>query len=159
MLKLNSPGFTEKISLKYVYPLCGGENISPKLLWEDFPKETKSFAITMFDPDAPTDHGWWHWVVVNIPLNVTHFPENAGNSDSKYFKLGLQTINDYGERGYGGPCPPEGPAHRYIITLYALGVEEIKTTPDVNPQILTKQIKEYALDSDSVMGLYKRGWR
>ena len=159
MLKLNSPGFTEKISLKYVYPLCGGENISPKLLWEDFPKETKSFAITMFDPDAPTDHGWWHWVVVNIPLNVTHFPENAGNSDSKYFNLGLQTINDYGERGYGGPCPPEGPAHRYIITLYALGVEEIKTTPDINPQILTKQIKEYALDSDSVMGLYKRGWR
>ena len=159
MLKLNSPGFTEKISLKYVYPLCGGENISPKLLWEDFPKETKSFAITMFDPDAPTDHGWWHWVVVNIPLDVTHFPENAGNPHSKYFKLGLQTINDYGERGYGGPCPPEGPAHRYIITLYALGVEGIKTTPDVNPEILTKYIKEYAIDSDSIMGLYKRGWR
>ena len=157
-MKLYSPDFTEIISLKFVYPLCGGKNISPELLWEEFPKETKSFAITMFDPDAPTDHGWWHWIVVNIPTDITTFPENAGNPNSKYFNLGLQTLNDYGEIGYGGPCPPPGATHRYIITVYALSVKEIKTSPEVNPEVLTKYIKEYAIDSDSIMGLYKRGW-
>ncbi len=158
-MNLKAPDFKERIPLKYVYSLCGGENISPELMWDNFPVETKSFAITMFDPDAPTDHGWWHWIVVNIPVNVTHFPEGAGNPDSPYFNLGYQTLNDYGEIGYGGPCPPPGPPHRYIITVYALDIEGFEVSRDINPQILSEAIKEHTIESASVMGYYQRGWR
>ena len=157
-MKIYAPAIENRIHLPQVYPLCGGENISPKIKWSDFPKNTKSFAITFFDPDAPTDHGWWHWIVVNIPIDVTLFPENAGNPKSEYFNLGFQTINDYGEIGYGGPCPPPGNPHRYILSVYALNVFEIKVNKDTNPQIIADYIKEFAIDSDSVMGVYKRGW-
>jgi hypothetical protein len=158
-MSLSSPDFKERISLEQVYPACGGQNISPELFWKDFPKETKSFAITMFDPDAPTDHGWWHWIVVNIPTSVTHFPKNAGSPISEYFDLGFQTINDYGEIGYGGPCPPPGPAHRYIITVYALDIPGFKVSREVNPQMLAEAIKQHAIDSASIMGYYQRGWK
>jgi len=150
--------FVDRISIKYVYPMCGGKNISPYVKWEDFPKETQSFALTMFDPDAPTDHGWWHWMVVNIPLNVIEFPENAGSPTSEYFDLGFQTINDYGEIGYGGPCPPPGAAHRYIISIYALSVKGFKVSRETNPQIIAEYIQKYAIDSASAMGKYARGW-
>ncbi|WP_457560539.1 YbhB/YbcL family Raf kinase inhibitor-like protein [Caminibacter sp.] len=157
-MNLTSPDFKEKISIEQVYPACGGENISPELFWSDFPKDAKSFAITMFDPDAPTDHGWWHWIVVNIPVNVTHFPKNAGSPMSQYFDLGFQTVNDYGEIGYGGPCPPPGPAHRYIITVYALDIPGFKVSREVSPQLLAEAIKEHTIASAEIMGYYKRGW-
>jgi len=157
-MNLQAPGFGEKISLKYVYSKCGGENISPELIWSDFPKNTKSFAITMFDPDAPTDHGWWHWMVTNIPLDVTHFPQNAGSPQSPYFNLGFQSVNDYGEIGYGGPCPPAGEVHRYIITVYALDVPGFQIDREINPQSLSEAIKEHTIQSASVMGYYQRGW-
>jgi len=150
--------FREKISLKYVYSMCGGENISPFVKWENYPSNTKSFAITMFDPDAPTEHGWWHWIVVNIPININEFPEDAGNPKSKFFNLGFQTINDYGEIGYGGPCPPPGPAHRYILSVYALSVEGFEIDRNTNPQIVADYIQKYSIDSASALGKYKRGW-
>jgi hypothetical protein len=158
-MTLTSPNFGERIKLQQVYPACMGQNVSPALSWSKFPKNTKSFAITMFDPDAPTGHGWWHWVVVNIPVTVTSFPEDAGNPISEYFDLGFQTINDYGEIGYGGPCPPPGPPHRYIITVYALNVEKIDVGREENPQKVVKLIKEHAIASASIMGYYKRGWK
>ena len=158
-MKLYSPDIDERFHLPQVYPMCGGENISPELRWNGIPNNAKSLAITMFDPDAPTDHGWWHWMVVNIPLDVTMFPRDAGNPENEYFDLGFQTINDYGEIGYGGPCPPPGPAHRYIITLYALDVEGFDIDRKINPQILNEYIQKYAIDSTSIMALYQRGWR
>ncbi len=158
-MKLYSPDIDERFHLPQVYPMCGGENISPELRWNGIPNNAKSLAITMFDPDAPTDHGWWHWMVVNIPLDVTMFPKDAGNPESEYFDLGFQTINDYGEIGYGGPCPPPGPAHRYIITLYALDVEGFDIDRKINPQILNEYIQKYAIDNTSIMALYQRGWR
>jgi len=157
--ELTSPDFHKKISLKHVYPACGGQNISPMLIWKDAPKETKSFAITMYDPDAPTDHGWWHWMVVNIPVDVHEFPQNAGSPESEYFDLGFQTMNDYGDIGYGGPCPPEGKAHRYIITVYALDVPGFKVKREINPQILIKAINAHTISKTSIIGYYKRGWR
>jgi len=157
-MKIFCPEIEGRIHLPQVYPLCGGDNISPSLKWQLFPKNTKSFAITLFDPDAPTDHGWWHWVVINIPLNINYFPENAGNPKSKYFDLGFQTVNDYGEVGYGGPCPPPGNPHRYILSVYALNINKLDFSRDVTPQIVAEEIKKYAIDTDSVMGLYKRGW-
>jgi len=158
-MKVEVIGFGDRIPLRYVYTLCGGDNISPTVIWKDFPQDTKSFAITMFDPDAPTDHGWWHWMVVNIPVGITSIPEGAGDINSKYFNIGFQTINDYGEIGYGGPCPPPGPPHRYIITVYALSVEEFNIDRNINPQILAQYIQEYTIDKDSKMSLYKRGWK
>ena len=157
-MKLYSPDLDEKFHLPQVYPMCGGDNISPELEWREVPLNAKSLALTMFDPDAPTDHGWWHWLVVNINPNTTSFPKGAGNPKSGYFELGFQTINDYGEIGYGGPCPPPGPAHRYIITLYALDVEKFNVDRNINPQILSEAIKKHAIDSVSIMALYKRGW-
>ena len=158
-MSLTSPDFKERISIEQVYPACGGLNISPELFWDDIPPGTKSFAITMFDPDAPTDHGWWHWVVVNIPITVTHFPKNAGNPMSEYFDLGFQTVNDYGEIGYGGPCPPPGPPHRYIITVYALDVPGFKVERETDPQVVTEAIKKHTIGSASIMGYYQRGWK
>ena len=157
---IHSPNIADgKFHLPQVYPMCGGDNISPMLEWGNIPAGAKSLALTMFDPDAPTDHGWWHWMVVNIPTDITILPENAGSPTSEYFDIGLQTINDYGEIGYGGPCPPPGPAHRYIITLYALEIPGFKVSKETNPQILSEYIQKYAIDSTSIMALYQRGWK
>jgi len=154
--ELYSPDFHTHISINQVYNLCGGKNISPTLIWKNPPPNTKSFAITMFDPDAPTPHGWWHWLVVNIPANVRTFPKNAGNPESKYFNLGFQTINDYGKIGYGGPCPPPGKAHRYIITLYALNIKRLNISRDINPQKLYYLILSHTIKKISIEGKYKR---
>lgn len=97
---------------------CKGENISPDLKWEGAPKETKAFAITVFDPDAPTDSGWWHWSIVNIPATVTSLP--AGASSANLPAGAVEGRTDFGKPGYGGPCPPPGKPHRYIFKVYAL---------------------------------------
>jgi Raf kinase inhibitor-like YbhB/YbcL family protein len=98
-----------------------GENLSPQLSWENAPAGTVAFAVTMYDKDAPTGSGFWHWVVFNIPANVTQIPSNAGNISKKLMPIGaVQSINDIGNNGYIGPAPPEGPSHQYVITVYAL---------------------------------------
>jgi len=100
---------------------CKGENQSPELMWENAPKDTKAFAVTMYDPDAPTGSGFWHWVVYNIPAGTTSMAADAGNHSGKNLpKDAVNGNNDAGAPGYVGPCPPAGPAHQYIITVYAL---------------------------------------
>ncbi|HET9825378.1 MAG TPA: YbhB/YbcL family Raf kinase inhibitor-like protein [Chitinophagaceae bacterium] len=100
---------------------CHGENISPQLSWQNAPKETQSFAVTMYDKDAPTGSGLWHWVIFNIPANVTELKSNAGDVSTSIAPAGsVQSNNDVGKPGYFGPCPPPGPAHQYIITVFAL---------------------------------------
>ena len=99
---------------------CTGQNISPDLEWSGAPKNTKSFAITVFDPDAPTGSGWWHWIVFNIPANVNRLARGAGSGKAQLPEGAIQSRNDYGQIGYGGPCPPPGKPHRYIFTVYAL---------------------------------------
>jgi Raf kinase inhibitor-like YbhB/YbcL family protein len=102
---------------------CNGGNRSPQLTWRDAPKGTRSFAITMFDPDAP-GRGWWHWAVADIPARVTTLTENASASGT-LAKLGaIEARNDFNTGGYGGPCPPPGKPHRYVITVYALGSDK-----------------------------------
>jgi hypothetical protein len=104
---------------------CKGGNRSPQLSWHDAPAGTKGFAITMFDPDAP-GRGWWHWAVAGIPSTVDHLPENA--SASGYLqKLGaVEARNDFNIDGYGGPCPPAGKPHRYVVTVYALNTSNLR---------------------------------
>lgn len=109
---------------------CTGENISPALEWSGAPKDTKSFAITVYDPDAPTGSGWWHWTVVNIPATVTKIEEGASNN-KKLPEGAVEGRTDYGKPGFGGACPPQGDKpHRYIFTVYALKTDKL----DVNAE-------------------------
>lgn len=99
-----------------------GDNQSPQLYWEHAPKETQSFAITVYDLDAPTGSGFWHWVVFNIPADINELKPDAGNSTKTHLlpEGAVQSNTDMGTPGYVGAAPPEGPAHRYLITAYAL---------------------------------------
>lgn len=120
---------SQQIALKHVFNGfgCEGKNISPQLSWQNPPVGTKSFALTVYDPDAPTGSGWWHWVVLNIPKHYKELPTNFGRKDQFRFKnLVTQVRNDYGIHKFGGPCPPKGDKpHRYIFTLYALKTDKI----------------------------------
>jgi Raf kinase inhibitor-like YbhB/YbcL family protein len=116
---------------------CNGGNVSPALTWSDPPAGTKSFALMVHDPDAPTGGaGIWHWVVVNIPADARAIGQGAGSLDGARLPSGSRQIaNDYagffgGAAGWGGPCPPKGgPAHAYVFTLYALGTDRIELPP------------------------------
>jgi Raf kinase inhibitor-like YbhB/YbcL family protein len=107
---------------------CSGENVSPALAWSRAPEATKSFALLVHDPDAPTGGaGWWHWLVVNIPASATLLRKNAGKADGSNLPSGCAQIDtDFGGPGWGGPCPPAGDKpHRYNFTLYALKVDAL----------------------------------
>ena len=106
-----------------VHPVCGGQNVSPRLHWSGAPKGTRSFALTAFDPDAPGG-GFWHWIVYDIPPSTEILPENSGARPSS--GTGVFARNDFEDRRYDGPCPPSGRAHRYVFTLYALDVARIR---------------------------------
>jgi len=107
---------------------CSGQNISPALEWSGASPDTKSFALLVHDPDAPTGGaGWWHWLVVNIPAGVSELAKNAGLADGSRLPAGAsQVATDFGSPGWGGPCPPVGDKpHRYNFTLYALKVDRL----------------------------------
>ena len=100
---------------------CKGKNISPDLEWSHAPKNTKAFAVTVYDPDAPTGAGWWHWIAFNIPAHVTHLNLGAGSGQSTLPTGSIQGKTDFGMSSYGGPCPPVGDKpHRYQFRVYAL---------------------------------------
>lgn len=102
-----------------------GENLSPHLRWEGFPAETRSFAVTCFDPDAPTGSGFWHWVAWDIPASTTSLPLGVSREDSSL----KQARNDFGNVGYDGPEPPAGAPHRYQFSVHALPVETLGADP------------------------------
>lgn len=106
---------------------CNGSNQSPALSWSGAPAGTRSFAVTVYDPDAPTGSGWWHWVVFNIPASVKQLPRNAGDAQGQGLPAGsTQSRTDFGKPGYGGPCPPAGDKpHRYQFTVYALKTDKL----------------------------------
>ena len=137
---------------------CEGGNKSPHLAWSGAPAGTKSFAVTCFDPDAPTGSGFWHWLVINIPPDVTEVPLDAGNrSASKLPKGALATRTDFGAPGYGGPCPPAGDhPHRYLFTVFAVGSESLQATADTSAAVIGFQLHFNTLARAAIMGLYKR---
>lgn len=137
---------------------CAGGNLSPQLSWSGAPEGTKSFALTCFDPDAPTGSGFWHWVVVNIPPHITSLALGAGNPASGALPAGaLQVRTDFGAPGYGGPCPPEGDhPHRYIFTLHAVGLEQLPVSAETSAAVVGFYLHFNTLAKASLMGLSKR---
>lgn len=112
----------EHMSLDLAHSGHGGGNLSPHLSWSGFPEGTRGFAITMFDPDAPTGCGWWHWMLLDVPLMVTQLARGAGKGDDSALPAGaFQLGNSYGEPGYGGAGPPPGDqTHHYYTAVHAL---------------------------------------
>jgi Raf kinase inhibitor-like YbhB/YbcL family protein len=137
---------------------CEGGNISPSLSWKNAPAGTKSFAVTVYDPDAPTGSGWWHWVIFNIPASVTSLPRGIGNTASGQTPKGaVQSRTDYGKPGYGGPCPPQGDKpHRYIFTVYALKVDKIDADENSSAALVGFMINANRLDKTSFTATYGR---
>jgi Raf kinase inhibitor-like YbhB/YbcL family protein len=111
---------------------CAGKNVSPALKWQGAPKDTKSFALTVYDPDAPTGSGWWHWVVVNLPATINELPAGVGDATGGKLPAGaMQIRTDFGQPGFGGACPPKGDKpHRYIFTVYALKTDKLDIPAD-----------------------------
>jgi Raf kinase inhibitor-like YbhB/YbcL family protein len=116
---------------------AGGEDISPHLTWSDFPAESKSFAVTCFDPDAPTGSGFWHWNLINIPVGVTELATGAGSQDGRQLPSGVVVINnDASLPGYLGAAPPQGHGeHRYVFAVHALDVDRIDIDDSVSNAI------------------------
>lgn len=137
---------------------CTGENKSPQLSWKNAPEGTKSFAITMYDPDAPTGSGWWHWVVFDIPANINELVADAGNIKLNLAPKGaIQSITDYGAQGYGGPCPPEGHGlHQYIITVHALKTASLGLNENTNPAVVGFYLWNNTIAKASLVTYYQR---
>ena len=137
---------------------CEGKNISPALKWSGAPKDTKSFALTVYDPDAPTGSGWWHWVVYNIPASATELPEGAGAADGKAMPAGaVQGRTDFGAAGFGGACPPQGDKpHRYIFTVHALKTEKIDAPADASAALVGFMINANRIGKASFEAKYGR---
>jgi Raf kinase inhibitor-like YbhB/YbcL family protein len=157
---VSSPDFTDggTIANAQVYKGfgCTGDNTSPELDWSGAPAGTKSFAVTDYDPDAPTGSGWWHWVIVNIPASVTKLPKNAGSTSAKLApKMSLQIRTDFGTPGYGGPCPPKGDAaHHYIFTVYALDTDKLPVKADASAAFVGFNLHFHTLAKATMTGTY-----
>jgi Raf kinase inhibitor-like YbhB/YbcL family protein len=139
---LSSPDVGPKtpIANKFVFKGfgCEGENVSPALAWQGAPKDTKSFALTVYDPDAPTGSGWWHWVMIDIPANAVELPQGAGDPAAAKAPQGARQMRtDFGAPGWGGPCPPKGDKpHRYIFILHALKVDKLDVPEDATAALV-----------------------
>jgi Raf kinase inhibitor-like YbhB/YbcL family protein len=138
---------------------CTGQNISPALEWSGAPKDTKSFALLVHDPDAPTGGaGWWHWLAYNIPAATTRLSKGAGKAGGQGLPPGAaNAVTDYGTAAYGGPCPPEGDKpHRYVFTLYALKVASIDVPKGATASLVGFMVNANALGKASLTGMYGR---
>lgn len=156
--KLSSPAFKdgEDVPVKYT---CDGEDVSPALQWTGAPDGTKSFTLIYDDPDAPMGT-WVHWVLFNINPTVTSLPEGFGSTrthslkDEKFVGI-VDGLNDFRQLGYGGPCPPKGPAHRYFFKLYALDTAlNLKT--GATKSDVEKAMTGHILAEAELLGKYKR---
>lgn len=157
---LKSPDISGRLSQNQVFSGfgCEGKNISPELSWVNAPENTKSYAVTVYDPDAPTGSGWWHWVFFNIPNDITTLKAGAGNPKNNLAPKGsVQSKTDFGSVGYGGACPLGGDKpHRYIFTVYALDVEKLGVDADSSPAMVGFFLNQHAIAKASLIAYYSR---
>lgn len=137
---------------------CEGSNLSPALEWKGAPARAKSFAVTIYDPDAPTGSGWWHWVVYNIPGNATRLATGAGDPTKNLLPAGaVQGNTDFGAPGYGGPCPPPGDKpHRYIFTVHALDVEKLDLPANATAAYVGFNLHAHDIAKGTLTAVYGR---
>lgn len=136
---------------------CNGGNHSPQLDWRHAPSSTKSYALTVFDPDAP-GHGWWHWLIFNIPVQTHRLVVDAGDLTRNLAPHGsVQSRTDFGHPGYGGPCPPRHDrAHRYRFTVYALDIDRLALNQQASPDDVMSAIQAHMLDQAVLTAYYVR---
>lgn len=151
-LQLTSSAFAEGESLP-VKHTCDGENVSPPLTWSGVPEDAKCLALVCEDPDAPAGT-WVHWVAFGIPATVTDLPEGVP-AEEAMAAGGTQGMSDFGEIGYGGPCPPKGKPHRYVFTLYALSAEPALSSSATKAD-LDRAIRENLVAEGALTGTYQR---
>ncbi|WP_338110280.1 YbhB/YbcL family Raf kinase inhibitor-like protein [Rhizobium quercicola] len=134
---------------------CDGGNTSPQLSWSGAPAGTKSFAVTAYDPDAPTGSGWWHWNIVNIPVGETRLAASASGTEALP-KGAVELKNDYGSVGFGGACPPSGVVHRYIFSVHALNVEALDLPKDASNALAGFMIGSTTIATARLTAVYNR---
>jgi Raf kinase inhibitor-like YbhB/YbcL family protein len=147
-----------RIALSHVYNGmgCNGQNLSPALQWANAPTGTRSFAVTIYDPDAPTGSGWWHWMIYNIPASVTSLAAGAGNGRNAPGGSD-EGPTDFGTKGYGGPCPPMGDKpHHYHITVFALKTDKISLPENATSAFLGFNLNANKIAVARITGLYAR---
>lgn len=137
---------------------CSGQNISPQLAWQNPPAGTKSYAITVYDPDAPTGSGWWHWTVVNIPAAINTLPAGAGDAAKAKLPAGaVQGRNDFGYSGFGGACPPAGAKpHRYQFTVWALSADKLPIDNNASGALVGFMLNSNVLAKAQLTAIYGR---
>jgi len=150
-LELSSPGLPDgaRLGVKQVFSGfgCEGLNVSPELVWSEVPAGTQSFAVTFYDPDAPTGSGWWHWTVFNIPATVRSLDEGAGAAGGSGLPKGaIQGRTDFGHAEFGGACPPEGDAaHHYQMTVFALDIAQFPLDDQASGAMVGYMLNQHAL--------------
>ena len=142
---------------KQVYNSFGmsGDNISPQLSWSGFPADTKSFAITCYDPDAPTGSGFWHWLVIDVPASVTSLPAGAGGGAGSLPDGAFHVRNDYGTKDFGGAAPPQGDEpHRYVFAVHAVDAEKLGIDSDATPAVTGFNLRFHTIARGLLVPVY-----
>ncbi len=155
IFKIGSKDLKNNETLPYTHVYkgfgCNGGNLSPELHWTNPPMNTKSFALICHDPDAPKENGWYHWLVLNIPLSTNSIAQGAK------FKNSFETVTDFESVGYNGACPPIGHGiHHYNFTIYALDVDKIEIDKNTKPKEVEQKVLAHTIAKSTITALYER---
>jgi len=148
----------QPLGLEFAHSSAGGDNLSPQLRWSGYPSSARGFVVTVYDPDAPTGCGFWHWVLVNLPASTTELPRGAGSADARLPSGAFHVRNDFGERSYGGAAPPPGDRpHRYVFAVHALDTQELEVDENATPAYVGFNLTFHAVARATMRPTYEIG--